>query len=310
MADTLELMRPEAGPAPAPPPQAISAEDGRWELALAALGLLALFIPTYLDLARGTWTDPHEAHGPFVLAIAVGAAVARWKQFLAVRDSAPIVGTLTLVFGLLLYALGRSQEFLVIETGSVIPVVAGVLLVLKGWQGLRILWFPVVFLAFTIVWPGWVIDKLTIPLKQAASDFTVSVLSHFGYPIAATGVKIFVGKYDLLVADACSGLNTIISLLSVGVLYLYMARRNNPYWNAAIIIAMPFIAFAANVLRVMGLTLITYHFGSRAGESFLHDFTGLFLFGVALGLVFLLDSVIERGGRLVHALRGRTNEAK
>jgi exosortase B len=290
--------------------QAESAQEHRrWELALVGIGLLILFLPTYYDLARSTWTDPHESHGPFVLAIAIGAAFARWASFLSVRGSAPVAGIGSIVLGLLLYVLGRSQEFLVLETMSQLPLIAGAILLLKGRQGLRVLWFPVVFLAFTIVWPSWVIDKLTLPLKELATHFTVGTLAHFGYPIAATGVVIAVGRYQLLVADACSGLNTIISLLSVGVLYLYMVRRPGLFWNASILIAMPFIAFAANVLRILGLTLITYHFGDRAGQSFLHEFTGLFLFGVALALVFLLDVTIERLTVIAARLRKKTGDA-
>ena len=295
MADTFEGVAKREAATGAPPPHIVTAGDGVWDLAIAALGLLALFLPTYYDLARTTWTDPHEAHGPFIIAIAVAVGVARWRAFLAARGSAPIVGSLSLLFGLLLYVLGRSQEFLVLETGSQLPIVAGVILLLKGWQGLRVYWFAVAFLFFSIVWPGWLIDKLTVPLKQGATDITVNTLGALGYPIAATGVIIQIGRYQLLVADACSGLNTMVSLLSVGVLFLYMIRRTNPWWNAAIIIAMPFIAFFANVLRVMALTLITYHFGDKAGQSFLHDFTGIFLFGIALGFVFLLDYAIEKG---------------
>lgn len=305
MADTYEGVTKTKAESDAP--HTITASDGVWDLAIAAIGLLALYLPTYYDLARTTWSDPHEAHGPFIIAIAIAAGVARWRAFLAARGSAPIAGALSLIVGLLLYAFGRSQEILVLETGSQLPVIAGVVLLLKGWQGLRVYWFAVAFLFFSVVWPGWLIDKLTVPLKQGATELTVSTLRAFGYPIASTGVIIQIGRYQLLVADACSGLNTMISLLSVGVLFLYMIRRTNYLWNAAIILAMPFIAFFANVLRVMALTLITYHFGDRAGQSFVHEFTGIFLFGIALAFVFLLDFVIEKG--VEFAKRARASHA-
>jgi len=309
MADTFESVAKEKASGDAPAPRAVVASDGAWDLAIAAIGLLALFLPTYYDLARTTWTDPHEAHGPFIIAIAVAAGVARWRTFLAARGSVPIAGALSLVFGLLLYMLGRSQEFLVLETGSQLPIIAGVILLLKGWQGLRVYWFAVAFLFFSVVWPGWLIDKLTVPLKEAATNLTVNTLGSLGYPIASTGVIIQIGRYQLLVADACSGLNTMISLLSVGILFLYMIRRTNFLWNAAIIVAMPFIAFFANVLRVMALTLITYHFGDRAGQSFLHEFTGIFLFAVALGCVFFLDVAIEQGVALAKSVRAKEGRA-
>jgi exosortase B len=306
MADTYDLSEQQVGHRQ-PPSQVMApaVEERRWELVLAGLGLLLLYLPTYFDLARGPWTDPHEAHGPFVLAIAIGVAVARWREFAAVRGSAPAAGLTAILFGAVVYAFARSQEFLVFETMSQIPVIAGLILVLKGWQGLRVLWFPVSFLCFTIVWPGWAIDALTLPLKRAATDFTVHTLFNFGYPISSTGVVIMVGRYQLLVADACSGLTSIFSLLSVGALYLYLMRRPALWWNLAIIVAMPFIAFAANVLRILALTLITYHFGDAAGQSFLHDFFGLFLFGVALALVFLLDMGIERAVEWVRGVKAK-----
>lgn len=279
------------------------------EIALVALGLAVLFLPTYYDLARGPWTDPHEAHGPFIVAIAAGAAFARRKAFMAASGSDPVAGILAIIAGVVAYVVGRSQEFLVLETASQLPILAGAILCLRGWPGLKIVWFPVVFMAFAIIWPGWMIDRITAPLKQGATDFTVHTLYQFGYPIAATGVMIMVGKYMLLVADACSGLNTIISLLSVGALYLYMIRRGGLARNILILVAMPFIAFAANVLRVLALALITYHLGNEAGQSFLHEFTGLFLFGVALALVFALDEVIEWSGKAWTWLRARRRPA-
>lgn len=273
------------------------------ELLLLVAGIFALFLPTYFDLAKGPWTDPHESHGPFILAIAVGTAFARRNQFCAAQGGNISLGIPLMLVGLLFYVIGRSQEFLVFETFAQLPVMAGAILCLKGRQGLRAFWFPLVFLIFTVAWPGWLIDALTLPLKQMATNFTVDTLFDLGYPISSTGVIIMVGRYQLLVADACSGLNTIISLLSVGVLYLYMTRRPGVAWNLAILIAMPFIALFANILRVAALTLITYHFGQAAGESFIHDFTGLFLFGVALASVFALDSGIEHGAKLMHWVR-------
>lgn len=277
-----------------------------WDWALAACGWVLLFAPTYLDLAREVWTDPHEAHGPFILAIAGGALYARRGALAAATACpSPVMGLMLLGLGLVFYVLGRSQEFLVLETAAQIPVLAGLILSLSGWAALKRLWFAPVFLLFSVVWPTWAIDTLTLPLKQAATHFTLEVLYALGYPVASSGVIIAVGPYQLLVADACSGLNTIISLLSVGVLYLYISRYDSPLRNAAVLVATPFIAFAANMLRVMVLTLITYHFGQAAGQGFLHDFTGVFLFGVALGGIFLFDGAIGLAQSLMRGLPQR-----
>lgn len=262
---------------------------GAFVLLPALAGLAALYVPTVVDLVREVWPDPQQGHGPFILAIALGAAAIRLRRFLALRGSAPVAGFALAVAGLLFYVLGRSQEILFFETGSLVPVAAGTILALRGWRGLRLLWFPVLFLAFWVIWPGWIIDGVTGGLKSLISEATVELLYRFGYPIGQSGVAITVGPYQLLVADACSGLNSLLTLCAVGVLYLYISRYRSVLRN--IILALSFIPIAilANFLRVVALVLITYHFGAEAGEGFLHDFTGLFLFSVALLVLFVFD---------------------
>jgi exosortase/archaeosortase family protein len=99
-----------------------------------------------------------------------------------------------------------------------------------------------------------------------------------------------VGPYQLLVADACAGLNTLLTLEALGLLYLNLVRHESAARNITLAILIVPISFAANVIRVITLTLITYHFGDEAGQGFLHGFAGMVLFMAALMLIIAADT--------------------
>jgi exosortase len=119
-------------------------------------------------------------------------------------------------------------------------------------------------------------------------------LYELGYPIGRTGVVLTVGPYQLLVADACSGLHSLISMSAMGLLYIYLMGHTSWVRNGILISCLLPIAFAANVVRVMVLVVVTYHFGDEAGQGFIHDFSGIFLFIVGLILLFIIDAALGR----------------
>jgi exosortase B len=259
------------------------------------LGLVVLYVPTYWTLAYGIWNTEEQAHGPIVLAVTLFLI---WqKRDALIRAGTPgrteiIVGWILLVIGLLAYALGRSQDILIFEIGSQIPVILGALLVTVGVRAARALWFALFFLIFMIPLPGFIVDAATGPLKQYISVIAEHVLYAVGYPIARVGVTLIVGPYQLLVADACSGLHSMFSLSAMGLLYLYLMQHTSVARNLVIMAAILPIAFAANVIRVMVLILVTYHLGDEAGQGFLHGFAGIMLFIIGLLFLFLLDWIL------------------
>lgn len=259
------------------------------------LGLLVLYVPTYWMLAHGLWNSEDHAHGPIVLAVTLFLI---WqKRDALVQAGTPgraeaAIGWTLLVIGLLAYALGRSQDILLFEVGSQIPVILGALLITVGAKAARALWFALFFLLFMIPLPGFIVDAATGPLKQYISVIAEHVLYAAGYPIARVGVTLIVGQYQLLVADACSGLHSMFSLSAMGLLYLYLMQRTSVARNLILMAAILPIAFAANVVRVMVLILVTYHLGDEAGQGFLHGFAGIMLFVIGLLFLFLLDWVL------------------
>jgi exosortase B len=155
---------------------------------------------------------------------------------------------------------------------------------------------------FMVPLPGVLVAAVTMPMKIAVSTVAESVLYGLGYPIARTGVILQVGQYQLLVADACAGLHTLFTLEALGLLYLNLMRHESLFRNLTLAILIIPISFLANVIRVMVLTLITYHFGDEAGQGFLHGFAGMVLFLSALLLIMGVDSLL----RILDARHSRT----
>jgi exosortase B len=258
-----------------------------------ALGLAVLYLPTFYDLNRTLWNEEENAHGPLILMVVLWLFW-RIRTELLNGEERPAVGAgaTLLTAGLLLYVLGRSQSIILVEVGSIIPVVAGLLLLCKGWRAMRSAWFPLLFTFFMLPLPGLVTEPLTSPLRQHISSISETLLYAAGYPIARSGVVLNIGQYQLLVAEACSGINSIFSLSALGLLYLYLMRYPAWWRNAALLASIVPIAFLANLVRVMVLVLITYHFGDAAGQGFIHQFAGMTLFIAALLLLFALDALL------------------
>jgi exosortase B len=267
-----------------------------------ALGLATLYIPTYISLWNGVWNTEEQGHGPLILAVVAWIAWQKRDSLIA-GEPAPsgLLGWPLLVFGLLLYVLGRSQDILLFEVGSHIPVIAGALLVARGAKPVRALWFALFFIVFMIPLPGMIVDALTNPLKRHVSEIAEQLLYAVGYPIARSGVTLTIGPYQLLVADACSGMHSLYSLTALGLLYLYLMKHASLLRNAILAACIIPIAIGANIVRVIFLVLVTYHLGDEAGQGFLHGFAGMVLFIAALLLLFVIDSSLGLVMRPKHA---------
>lgn len=274
---------------------------------VVGLGLVLMYGPTFWDLFNTLWSSDEQGHGPIVLAISIWLVWRRWQDIHAVGSTGPKprLAWVILVTASLFYVLGRSQGIYLFEVGSFIWTIAGLVLLLRGWEQLRSLWFALFFMLFMIPLPGTVVDALTQPMKLAVSYVAEHVLFWLGYPIARTGVILQVGPYQLLVADACAGLHTLFTLEALGLLYLNIVKHASVVRNATLAVLIVPISFTANVIRVMALTLITYYLGDEAGQGFLHGFAGMVLFMTALLLIMATD----HGIRLAVSAYSRRNGA-
>lgn len=266
------------------------------------MGLAALAVPTGLRLAEWVWPTDDQGHGPLILAISTALFLRAWPRVQEAGRSgvAPSAGGMAwalLALALPVYALGRSQAVLMMEVGALVVLAAALLLMHHGWGGLKAAGFAMFFLLFMIPLPEALVAAVTAPLKSAVSWVAASVLQAASMPVARTGVMLTAGPYQLLVADACAGLNTLFTLEALGMLYLHLAGHTAWWRNIALATMLVPIAFAANVMRVITLVLITLFFGDAAGRGYAHDFAGMTLFVVGLGLMLLADGGLGLAAR-------------
>ncbi len=281
-------------------------ERSWWSWLPVALGLAVLCLPAFYHLAQTTWDTEENGHDPIILLVFCWLVWSKRSALLNAPTSPRAgLGWSLLVASLLAFIVGRSQAIDTLETAALIPMLMGVLLLMRGWAALRVLWFPLLFLVFMIPLPGLLVEIITGTLKQHVSGVAEELLYAAGYPIARSGVMLSIGQYKLLVADACSGLNSMFSLSALGLLYLYVMRYRNRLHIGLMLLSILPIAFISNVIRVMALVLITYYFGDAAGQGFAHMAAGMVLFVAALLLLLGFDWLL----RVTLFRRGGNNEA-
>lgn len=269
--------------------------SNRWIAWVPLLAWLGLAIPSLWGFLFGPWAAYSQGHELLLLSVAVWLI---WRQRRA--PIAPTAGLaarspwfwLAWVVGLSAYWLGRTQELIRIELLALWWLAIMVMLAGRGWEGVKRTWFAWLFCLFAMPLPFSVVLALTAPLKEAVSAIAALILSGVGYPVGRSGVVLTVGQYQLLVAEACAGLHSMFILEAMGLLYSHLAAHGSRWRTAWLaLLAIP-VSFVANVMRVMILVLVTYHFGDAAGQGFVHHFAGLVLFAVALVLMAMVDFVL------------------
>lgn len=260
---------------------------------LLLLGGLVMALPTLISLARGPWSTEAGVHGPIVLATGVWLIARRLPEIRAyARPGSFGLALALLAVAVPAYIFGRAFDFISIEVAALMLAFGAIAYHYLGAVVIRMLWFPLFYLCFLIPVPGWILDTVTQPLKLLVSEVVTTVLAAFGYPVARIGVTIYVASYQLLVEDACAGLNSLVSLSAIGLFYVYMLRGSNWRYSMLLLALVVPIAIAANMIRVAALVLITYHFGNAAAQGYLHNFAGMVTFTSALLFIFLVDKIL------------------
>jgi len=259
------------------------------------LGMMVLYVPTFYELFKGLWATEEQMHGPIILALSIWLIYRKWLRMMekSAGKSTSAAGWAVFIIALMLYIVGRSQQIMLFEMGSLIWMLAAILLIKCGSSALKVMWFPLFFMLFMIPLPGTVVIVLTMPMKMAVSYVTEHILFWADYPIARNGVILQIGQYQLLVADACAGLQTLLTLEALGLFYLNVVQHTSVLRNVVLAILIVPISFTANVIRVTSLTLITYYLGDEAGQGFLHGFAGMVLFLSALILILGVDMLLQ-----------------
>lgn len=266
----------------------------RWSQIALAVGLLAFFVPTMVFVVNEYWTREDGAHGPIVLATGLWLLWRRWqvsKDRIAPADGRLI--WLGLAIFLPLQVFARITQIVELEGFFMYGAVLVVLYGLIGGEAMKRLWFPLFYIAFIFPPPDTLVAAVTVPMKMWLSVASIRFLDLFGYPVGGEGVRIYIGQYELLVAAACAGVNSIISLSAISLFYIYV--RHEAEWRYALLLCFFIVPVAlfANFIRVLILILLTYYAGEAAAQGFLHNFAGIVMFAISIITVFALDSALK-----------------
>jgi exosortase len=260
-------------------------------LALGAL-LLWLYSPTLFHLVRQWSHDSNFSHGFFV---PLFSAFVIWQErsrlsHLTLRPSS--WGALVLTAGLCLLVLGQLGAEIFLARFSLLLVLAGLTILFAGWEYFRAILFPLAFLLMMIPIPAIVFNQITFPLQLLASRVASAVLPWLGVPVLREGNLIVLPGMTLEVADACSGIRSLMSLATLAIIYGYlMERRLWVRWLLALA-SLP-VAVAANSLRVVvtGL-LVQYLNDPEKAQGFFHEFQGWLMFVASLLMIYLLHKAL------------------
>lgn len=261
--------------------------------ALAGLALVTL--PTWRFITTQSWSTEQGSHGPLVLGTGLWLLVRMLRETGAIRKPPPSWRAYGAISGLsALLVLFRTAAVIELEVYAMYGLFVAVLYAFVGGRTVRHLWFPLFYLLFAVPLPDSLVAALTNPLKIWISDSAVSLLHFLGYPIASAGVMIQISQYQLLVAAACAGLNSLITLTALTLFYVYLSHRANWRYMAVLTAAAIPIAIFSNLVRVLLLILITFYGGEAAAQGFLHNFAGMTTFAVSLATIYFLDITIQK----------------
>jgi exosortase len=273
---------------------------------LVAIGLIAasiavVYTPTISSLVRQWASDENYSHGFLIVPFALWFV---WQQRAAL-ERAPLAPANTglAVVGLSLVVLlaGLFGADLFLTRMSLIGIIAGSVLFICGWRWLRLLAFPIAFLILAVPLPAVLFNQIAFPLQLVASRAGENVLTMAGVPVLREGNILVLPTTTLEVAQACSGIRSLISLLTLGVI---LGKMREPRRWARLVLALLTVpvAIAANAARVAGTGLLASYIGARAAEGFFHTFSGWLMFVVAfvllLGAQRALAAVGSRTSRM------------
>jgi exosortase len=285
----------------------VLAKKGRGEAVWAAVltGLLfLLYSPILKLLVHQWWTDADYGHGFFVPLFS-GYILWRERERWTKAETKPSnFGLLVMLGAVGLLLLGSLGAELFVSRFSFLLLLAGIILFLAGWKMLRAVSFPLSYLMWMIPFPVIIYNQITFPLQLIASRLATAWLELARVPVLRDGNILIMSNYSLEVVDACSGIRSLMTLMALAVAYGYLvsSQRWVRYVLAAIMVP---IAIITNAIRIMGAGILARHFGPRAAEGFLHEFSGWAIFLVALALMlgshWILKRLSERRGKSANA---------
>ena len=281
--------------------------NGTWMIGLSLLiGGLVIFLYQGVLWALGSdWNnDPDYSHGFLVPFLSVYFIWERWDSLIEETPDPSIWGIGLLSLGLFSLVVGLIGAELYVQRMSLIVVLSGLVLLILGWKHLWLLSLPIGFLIFMIPLPAIVVNAIAFPLQLFAAQTASFCLFSLGIPVLREGNLIMLASTTLEVAEACSGLRSLLSLLALGTVYGYFSQ--DVMWKrwVLVILSVP-IAIVANAARVSGTGILAHYFGAEAAEGFYHTFEGWLVFIVAFVLLFICGVLLGKIGSRASTIPSR-----
>ena len=263
----------------------------------AALVCLAAVVWLYSDvlssLVRQWASDDNYSHGFFIIPLAVYCGWQR-RDLLSRTPTQPHASGLVLILiGLLTFAAGSLAAELFLTRLSIVVVAAGTILFLWGPAHLKQLAFPLALLPLMVPLPALLFNQIAFPLQLVASRLGEMTLSASGIPVLRDGNVLELPNITLAVAEACSGIRSLISLITLAIVLAYFTERR-PMGRAVIILSAVPIAIVANACRVAGTGFTSHWLGPRIAEGFFHGFSGWLVFAVAFAGLVATQRIVRR----------------
>lgn len=257
-----------------------------------ALVLAWLYSSILIHLAQQWFTDPNFSHGIFVPCF---AAFVLWQDRAALSKLAAVPsnsGMALIVFGLLTLIIGTLGAELFLSRVSLLVVIAGLVVFFLGWRYLRAVLFPLTVLVLMIPIPSIVFNQITFPLQVLASKVAAAMLPLAGVPVLREGNIINLPAMPLEVAQACSGIRSLLSLTTLAIIYGYLMESRIAIRIVLALASVP-IAVAANSLRIIGTGLLVQYWDPDKAEGFFHAFSGWLIFVLSLGMLYALHQSLR-----------------
>jgi exosortase len=253
-------------------------------IAAAFVGLFALFSPALYHLYGAWFFDPYYSHGPFIPLVSMYLI---WTKRNLLKKTAPghkDHPIYLLVLSILLYTVAFIIDFRFLMYLAFILSLCGLILFMWGSDILGALKFPLFYLMLMVPLPYAITTNIAFPLQLISSKYASILLDLFNISILQDGVNLYITGYSFVIEKGCSGLNSIIALFTLAVLFAYSVDA--PMVKKLFLVFSSFpIAFMANVTRIVVVILVAKTFGKDVAESFFHSFSSIFLFAIALLLL-------------------------
>jgi len=256
-----------------------------WE-GLVLAGLAAwLYAPILSRLIGQWWTDPNFSHGFFVPAFSFYVLWQNRARLQQIEPAPSLWGLPLIVFSVGVLVLGVFGVELFLSRISLLLLITGMVIFFLGWGMLRAVLFPLLFLVLMVPIPAIVFNHITFPLQILASKLSAWLLPLVGVPVFREGNVINLPAMPLEVADACSGIHSLLSLTTLAIMYGYLLEKRISIRVVLAVASIP-IAVAANALRIVGTGLLVQYWDADKAQGFFHEFSGWLIFVCSLLLLF------------------------